>query len=147
MAYATPADFAVFGLSYPWLRPVPVAVQQRHLDAASIRIDGYLRKRFTLPLVSYGDDLTLLTCQVAACSIAHVRGFDPQGQDGQVIRSICEAAQADLKRIEEGTWLPAVTDSSSGAEEGVESHGGLEIESSQPRGWDRPANARTYRAS
>ena len=147
MAYATPADFQTFGLAQPWIRKIPVAVVERHLNAASLKLDGYLRKRLTLPLVDYGDDLTLLTCQLAACSLGPTAGFDPNGQDAAIVKGYCEAAAADLRRIEEGTWLPAVTDSSSDPEEGLSSQGGLEITSNLPRGWDRPENTRARRTS
>jgi phage gp36-like protein len=145
MAYATRAHFSTFGLAYPWMRGIPNDVVEAHLDAASLKIDGYLRKRLTLPLVDYGNDLRLLTCQVAACTLAHVRGFDGAAPDEQVVKAVCEMAAQELARIEQGTWLPSVTDSSSGAEEGVASQGGLEIASNLPRGWDRPTNTRTRR--
>ena len=78
--YATAAHFATLGC------PPDVAALaetlapgcvQGNLDASNARIDGAVAQGATLPLSSWGPDLTELSCALAQFNVLLVKGYDP----------------------------------------------------------------------
>lgn len=111
MAYATRDDLARLGLPPAVLSAIPVADQDAALEAASDLADSYLRVRYTLPLLSWQDDLRRAVCHIAAYDLLVRRGFNPTGADEQV-RLRYEDAIRWLERVAQGLLSPAIVDSS-----------------------------------
>ncbi len=102
MAYATLTDLARFGLPSTALTGVSSAAQTDALEAASDVADSYLRARLAVPLTSWGTDLTLQVCVLAAEIILSTRGLDPSRANGDVILTRADRARAWLKLVAEG---------------------------------------------
>lgn len=59
----------------------------RFLSAASRFIDGKIKNTYCTPLVSWGDDVVLMTCQIARWFLIQRRGLD-KNQDFKVYRPV-----------------------------------------------------------
>lgn len=81
MAYATAADLNLFGLPAAATAGVAASTIEKHLDAASAKIDSYLRVKHALPLEENVPELIEPTCVLAAYTLLVFRGFDPDNQD------------------------------------------------------------------
>lgn len=124
--YATLRDFERLGLPSRAVSSVPLDQRLAALEAASRLIDDYLCAQVTLPLVAFATaSLTRATCVVAAYDLMCVRGFNPEGADGN-FRLRYKDVIAWLEKVAAGT-LPVpggVVDSGSsgdGAQPLVES--------------------------
>lgn len=113
MAYATRADLTRLSLPAAALAGVPEADQDAALEAASDLADSYLAARYTLPLVSWQDDLRRAVCAIAAYDLMVRRGFSPQGADEQ-LRLRYEDALRWLDLVARGLVSPAIEDSAPG---------------------------------
>lgn len=103
MAYGTTTDLTRFGLPSTALSGVTTATQEAALDAASAFADSYLRARYgTLPLTSYGVDLTQCVCALAAETLLTTRGFDPSRANGDAITQRANTARAWLRDVSAG---------------------------------------------
>jgi len=102
MAYATTTDLARFGLPSGALAGVSTATQEAALDAASAFADSYLRSRYTVPLTSYGVDLTKQVCALAAEDLLTTRGFDPSRANGDAITLRADNARAWFRDVSAG---------------------------------------------
>lgn len=117
-SYATPGDLVVHGGVPDALTDIPVPDQQAALDSASTVADGYLRSRFTLPLIPSGTaplwpvDLVSAVCRIAYYTLLSARGFNPEQGSDSNIRSRYNDAMAWLKDVAKGNVTPMVTDSS-----------------------------------
>lgn len=135
-SYASRADVALLGLPQHVLDALAsdevgaAAVVDQALAAASSLADSYLRSRYRLPLVSWGDDLRERVCHLAAYQLLSVRGFNPELGADQNIRLRYEDAITWLKAIAAGLVHPDVQDSAP-TPLGV----APAIVSAPPRGW------------
>jgi phage gp36-like protein len=112
-SYATLADLNAYGLPASALGDVTLLDQQAQLDAASTLADGFLRNRFTLPIVApFSADLVMAVAQIAAWNLLRRRGFNPEDPGGEAVRLGYTDAMAWLKRVADGTTTPMLTDSS-----------------------------------
>ena len=103
MSYATTTDLARYGLPSAALSGIATAAQEAALDAASVFADSYLRSRYgTLPLTSYGVDLTQCVCSLAAEMLLTTRGFDATRATGDAVTLRAGNARAWLKDISAG---------------------------------------------
>jgi len=103
MAYATTTDLARFGLPSAALSGIATATQEAALDAASVFADSYLRSRYgTLPLTSYGVDLTQCVCALAAETLLTTRGFDATRANGDSVTLRADNARAWLRDVSAG---------------------------------------------
>lgn len=99
-SYATPANFATYGLPDPTVGGMSSATIQAALDAASNRVDGYLADKYTLPISTpYPLVLVQTVCQLAQFDLLCVRGFDPELSLHNVIRMRYEDAISWCKDI------------------------------------------------
>lgn len=132
MAYATRTDIEQLGLPPDALDAldsrVPGSVA-RAIDAASTLADGYLRARYVLPLVAYGDDLTQSVCAVAAASLMTTLGLDPESPMATLIRERAKEARRWLEMVAAKKIHPSIT-------EGGAPVDGAEVLSPPARGWD-----------
>ena len=86
MGYATVSDLTTYSLPSAAVASLSAPLLQAQLDAASAVADGYLRARYSLPLlVPYPADLVIQVCNYAAFSIMALRGYNQDsGADVQI---------------------------------------------------------------
>lgn len=102
------------------------------LDAASDWLDGYLARQFTLPLVSWGADVSSAAAAHAALAILTARGYDPARGADVAIREGRDDAARWAELVARGAVIPTVTDS---AEEEAGIAADVCVSSRCPRGW------------
>ena len=102
MAYATTTDLVRFGLPAAALTGISTPAQEAALDAASVFADSYLRSRYTVPLASYGVDLTKQVCALAAEDLLTTRGFDATRANGDAVTLRADNARAWLRDVSAG---------------------------------------------
>ena len=103
------------------------------LDGVTATMNGYFRKKFTLPFMQVGADVHRCASILAAYDLLSSRGLSPDGRDQNII----DRADAEMKWLEnvaKGLVVPDVTDSSPAAVEGVQS-GGPRVISASSRGY------------
>lgn len=138
-SYATPGDLTKFCRAQAFAS-FDDAQQQAALDAASALADGYLRSRFTLPVVTQSQDLVRAVCNIAAYDLITQRGYNPDAGADDNWRLRYEDALAWLDKVAKGTVSPALADSSTSPPPFVEQLGSSDgvptvISSPQQRGW------------
>lgn len=130
--YATRADLPRHGLPAALLATIAAADQDAALAKASRDADGYLGKRFTLPLTAWGEDLGARVCAIAAYDLLSVRGMNPDGSDKHIADRNAEAV-AWLAGVAAGRIEPAgIVDSTPAVHEG-----GAVVCTRARRGWRR----------
>jgi phage gp36-like protein len=133
--YATRDQLPDFGVNAAALLPIPAAVQDAALAAASEVADSYLRSQFVLPLITWGTDLTRAVCMIAAYDLLVGRGYNPEAGADTNIRLRYEDAIAWLKDVARGLAALDATDSSPGGEPGSSTLAGPRVASSSQRGY------------
>lgn len=120
MSYATSADLSALDLPAAATEGMTAADIDLHLEAASARIDGYLRGRYLLPLSSpYPAEIVACTTALAAYSVLSRRGFDPHAGTDANVRVRYEDAISWLERIAQGKVnLAALSDASPSVQDG-----------------------------
>lgn len=85
---------------------------ERALDEASDWLDGYLRRRYTLPLTAW--DVAVRGAAAAKGTLACMtaRGYDPTAGTDAVIKDRFDEAARWAERVAQGWITPDVTDSS-----------------------------------
>lgn len=130
-AYATRAELASLGLPASALSSVVAADQDAHLLAASERADGYLRTRYTLPLVEpIPSDLKDAVVGIACYTLMMRRGYNPESGADAAIRVRYEDAIAWLQRVGDGRISPSIIDTTPAVSEA-----GVFVHTSAKRGW------------
>lgn len=124
MTYATRSDLGKWGLPAEALATIPTDTQDAALSSASLIADGYLRRRWNVPLVVYGDDIKQRVCEIAASGLITTLGFSSQGRDDVIIQRAKDAMQW-LEMVASRRLHPDVT---GGAKT-------ITVESDKPRGW------------
>lgn len=81
------------------------------LEAQSRVADGYLNKRFKLPLVSYSDDLKIAVVRLAVFELVTRRGFRPGSGNADILVDARDTAVAWLENVARGLVEPVVVDS------------------------------------
>jgi len=130
-SYASPTDLTSFGISAAALAGISGTVQQAALDAASGVADGYLRARYTLPIVTPDTGLKRAVCGIAAYDLLKARGFNPENGADQIIVKGYDDAMRWLRDVSNGVVAPALVDSTP---DGTSPAAPLVI-SDTPRGW------------
>jgi phage gp36-like protein len=135
-SYCTPEQLTRYGIRAEALRSIDPSDLQAACDAASKTIDGYLRSRYKLPLVAWGEDITLIAARMAVYQLVVVRGFNSARAGDDQIEKQYDVSLSTLKDIPTGRYNPDVTDASSGAEAGVSAPAGTaQVFSDSSRGW------------
>lgn len=85
---------------------------ERALDGGSDWLDGYLRRRYTLPLTAW--DIAVREAAAAKTSlvIMQVRGYAPETGSNETIKDRFDEAARWAERVAQGWITPSVTDSS-----------------------------------
>ncbi len=78
------------------------AIKTQHLTSASGLLLGYIGKAYTLPLISWGDDLREKTAAVANFTLMRLRGFDPSNPADQLLVKGYDDAIAWAKDVAKG---------------------------------------------
>lgn len=131
-AYATADDFDQHGIRQAALPgTVLPADKLAAIAGASALADSYLGSRFTLPLVSWGVDLTRAVCAIAAFELVSTQvGFNPEAGHNMVLMKRSDDALSWFRDVSHGHCTPAgVTDSS------PKTLGASRIFSNPMRGW------------
>ena len=97
--YAVRADLPLYGANANALASVPTATQEAALAAASELADSYLRTRYVLPLLAWGNDLRRAVCQIATYDLFVTRGYNPAAAADVNYRMRYEDAIAWLKSV------------------------------------------------
>lgn len=143
MAYATRTQLTQLGLPSTALTNVPTATQDAALEAASDRIDSYLRGRYSVPLESPTDDIVEACCVLAAFRLLTTKGHNPTFFDQTFADQAAETLQW-LKDLGSGKAnLDPSIDASPETHEGaplISSRGpttsfGSPQDPNTPRGW------------
>lgn len=116
-AYATVAEFRLLAPSAQAFTNTSDAVIAATLEDNSRLADGYLIRKFVLPLVSWQGDLTRKIIDLSAWDVMVTRGYNPESTD-IVLETRAKMAMDWLKSIPLNT-TPMVVDSSGGVTPGV----------------------------
>lgn len=134
--YCTTAELSQYGIRAEALRGIALSELQAAILAASKTIDGYLRSRYKLPLVAWGEDIRLICARLAVYQLVVVRGFNAARAGDEQVEKQYEVSLATLKDIPPGKYSPDVTDASSGAGPGVSAPAGTaQVFSDDSRGY------------
>lgn len=106
MAYATLTDLERFGFASPALASLDDATRTAALDARSSYANGFLAKRFVLPLAAWGDDLRQSIAHMAAWDLLCRRGFDPNSSHDNAVRMRFEDADRWCHDVARGVVEP-----------------------------------------
>ena len=131
MAYATTAQLDSLSSASQIVSTLDPTAKTEALDVASSLADGYLRQRYTLPLVAFCPDLTRAVCAIATYDLLSARGYDPVAQDNGNVRVRYEDAIKWLERLAAGEISPDIDDSAPTGEDSDAP--GLAIRSLPPR--------------
>lgn len=88
MAYATRVQFGQYGLPAGAITDEMEGRIEDELEAASGKMDGYLRPKHALPLATpYPLELVKACCSLAALELLTVEGFGPEGDEIYINRA------------------------------------------------------------
>lgn len=113
MGYASRTDLVTYGIPATALGQLSTAQQDAALDAASKRIDSYLRGRYALPLVAWGIEITQAACVIAAYQLMNTRGYNPAAGADVNIADRYHETIAWLEQVQRQAAHPDVTPSPS----------------------------------
>jgi phage gp36-like protein len=137
-SYATPTDFATYGLPAAATANVPAGDIQAAINKASDLADTYLQGQLVLPLTAWGSALTSAVCEIAACDLMTTRGTNPMAPgDGKLEIRKSEAIAWLVKVSENKASLkpPTYVDSRPNIQQTAS---GPYVMSRPPRGWGGP---------
>lgn len=102
--YATLAEFGKFGLPGVATSGLDDADISDAIAGASAMADSYIGNRgYSLPLTSWGTDLTRAVCQIAAWDVlVHLRGVNPEDAAHAAIAKGRDDATAWLRDVSKG---------------------------------------------
>lgn len=135
MAYASLIDLVNLGLPAAALANFADNVKLAHLEAASSEADGYIQKRWAIPLSSWPKSLTMRVARMAAYTLLEVRGFNPANPaDATVVKGYDDAIKW-LEKVATGAIEPAFVDASPATDEAAPLFSG-----ELPQAWLSPSN-------
>ena len=127
--YATVSEFRLYGLPAQATVGVSDADLLSRIDSASAEADSYLRSRYTMPISSWGKDLSKAVCVIAAADIMAVRGYSPDGRD-ELIEQRASASRKWLRDVQDGKADPGLVDATP-----TTTIAGPRLYCLDPRGW------------
>lgn len=132
-AFAVLADVYALGAPLVAMGQVPIATQQRCLEARCEYADSKLRARFRYPLGSpYPADVIQAVCVLTAWDIINVRGYNPAAGADVNLAQRAELATKFLDDVERQRAHPNVIEASGGTEPG---YAAPEVLSKPMQGW------------
>lgn len=100
--YATQAEFLDQFAQVSTFQDLPGTTIDTALVWASARVDSYIKKRVTLPLVSYSEDLKDATINLAGLRLLRRRGIDPSSGNNQSVIDQAKESTDWLKLVSTG---------------------------------------------
>lgn len=117
--YITIAELGDMGLNPAAFVEVLAPRKRQAIAARSTYIDGFLRSRYTLPLLSWGDDIK--RCCAILTSIDLIRNLGVGPDDATDLKDEEDRQDKWLAMVRDGKNTPSVEDSSPGATIGAPS--------------------------
>lgn len=116
MAYATVAEFYSLALPEASLGGLASATIEAQLTGASAIADSYLGRRYAVPLGTWGSDLRVCVCALAAYRILLMSiGFNPNNPQDRAVEDDYKRWLQWLKDVADGNVKPAgITEDPSG---------------------------------
>ena len=112
MSYGSIADFANYGVPAAGTTNITTAQIQAQLDRASAIMDTYFRHRWTLPVVSWGADVSSWCCTLAAWGLlSSIRGFNPEGDQNVVVKQRVDHVTDLLEQVKGRKHNPSIVGS------------------------------------
>jgi phage gp36-like protein len=108
--YVTPEDLAAMSLPEAATADMDPQIIARACIDVSNEADGYLRRRYSMPLTSGGSELTRKLAHILAYEVLRRRGFQPEGPDELVVVEKNESIKW-LAKVGAGTVSPGIVDS------------------------------------
>lgn len=105
--YCTPSDLIAVGINPLALQGISNAQQVAACIAASEKADSYLRGRYPLPLLTFGQDVVMHTAFIAVYLLLGQRGYNPSAGADNLIRERYYEAVGYPDRPGSG-WFPGV---------------------------------------
>ncbi len=121
--YATRAELVKLSVPPAGLAGISAQDQDDALRAASRTVDSYLTARFQLPLSQVGEDVTQVTCDIAAYRLLKRRGFRPDSADAEQYRLAYADAIKWLEGVAKGNITPTDLVTAAGPEAGTDEAG------------------------
>ena len=131
--YCQPSDLTTIGINPIAFVNITTPQQVAACVAASERADSYLRGRYALPLLSWGQDVVMMTAYIAVYLLMSARGYNPSSGADNTIRERYEDAIKWFEGIQRQAVHPDVTPAV--AQPGDPVHDLPQVQSSPQRGW------------
>ena len=106
VTYITDAELLAMGLPGAALSSVAVATRDAARKTASDEASGYLKKRYTLPIVEWANDLRRKVADMTVADLMMYRGFDPGSSSGDLIVKRRDDAVLWLRDVAKGIVEP-----------------------------------------
>lgn len=130
--YATRADLVSFGGMNPVaIQNIPDATVDAALLSASLTADGYMRGRFSLPLLAWDDGIRMNVAYIAGYNIITQRGMNPGAGADVNFRMRYEDAIRWFEGVQRQAVHPQVTETPIAAPR----YEFPQITTGAPRGW------------
>lgn len=100
--YATEAEFLNQSLPTEAFSTLPVGTIDKSLVWASSYANSKIKKRYTLPLTAWGEDLRSAVCDLAGLRLLRIRGFKPGSGASQAVIDAAKEAKDWLEEISTG---------------------------------------------
>lgn len=127
--YVTDDDLVAHGVSPEAIKRITPDVTAAIRSGASRTADLYLAERYSLPLVTWGDDLKQIVAAIATYRILTRRGWNPNDPNNAGIVALYKQALSDLQQVKVGNLSLDVVDTSSEPDQEPD------IWTSEPRGY------------
>lgn len=135
--YCDYADLGRYGVNAEALERLSVEENQvGPIDAATAKVNSYLRAQYVLPLLRVGSDIKEATAIIAAWNILRVRGLKPgENPEDNVLRMAYEDTIRWLEKVAAGAAFPDVDDSDPGTPAAGDPAGAPIVTSNSQRGY------------
>lgn len=140
----TDGELLAMGIATTALASISSGTRDQARTAASDLALSYVRKRYALPLVSWGDDLRRAVAHIASYDLLCSRGFNPTAGADDSIKARYDAALAWLRDVSKGlAELVDVVDSTPALDEqgplvSTSTGGNLWGDYGSDEGWGNP---------
>lgn len=116
--YLTAQEFLNQTIPGSVFRDMGTPLIEEGISWASDTADSYLRKRFKMPLVSFGNDIKRAVANIAQYELMARRGFRPDAGQDQIIVKRNDDAVAWLRDVSKGLCECSAVDSTFDDEDG-----------------------------
>ena len=131
--YCQPSDLTTYAINPIALTGVSPGEQTGACIAASEKADSYMRGRYALPLLAWGQDIVIHTAYIAVYLLMTSRGYNPSAGADDLIRLRYEDAVHWFEGIQRQSVHPDVTPAV--AQPGDPVHDLPQVITSPQRGW------------